>query len=163
MRWRPAYVALGSNLGDPVAQLRGALLRLGQLPQTRLVARSQLWRSQPFGPVAQPDFVNAAAGLLTRLEPAGLLAELQAIERAMGRTAPRVRWGPRLIDLDLVACGTGSLEQPGLSLPHPGVHERNFVLYPLAEFAPALWIAGRGRVSRLAADIGPGGLEPLGE
>jgi len=163
MRWRPAYVALGSNLGEPATQLRDALLRLGQLPQTRLLARSQLWRSPPFGPVAQPDFVNAAAGLLTRLEPAELLAELQSIERDMGRTGPRLRWGPRLIDLDLVACGAGTLEQPGLSLPHPGVHERNFVLYPLAEFAPALWIAGRGRVSRLAADIGPGGLEPLGE
>jgi 2-amino-4-hydroxy-6-hydroxymethyldihydropteridine diphosphokinase len=161
--WRPAYVALGANLGDPVAQLDDALGRLGALPGCRLVARSRLWRSAPLGPVAQADFVNAAAGLLTTLDARTLLGALKRVEREMGRAQPVQRWGPRVIDLDLLALGDDRLEEPGLALPHPGVHERNFVLYPLAEFAPDLWIPGRGRVWRLAAEVGAAGLQPLSE
>jgi 2-amino-4-hydroxy-6-hydroxymethyldihydropteridine diphosphokinase len=175
-RWTPAYIALGSNLGaEPSgpadrtdddlagarAQVNTALTGLAQLRDTRLVAHSRLYRSRPMGPQDQPDFVNAAAGLLTRLQPRALLDELQALERRMGRTPPSVRWGPRLIDLDLLLHGTARHEGADLTLPHPGLHERNFVLYPLAEIAPDLHIPGHGRVSALAHALGDGGLQIL--
>jgi len=160
-RWRPAYVALGSNLADPAAQVAAALGRLRGIPGTRLIARSRLWASRPLGPQDQPDFVNAVAGLLTQLGARELLGELQALERAMGRTSPVVRWGPRSIDLDLLAMGSDELFEPALRLPHPGVHERDFVLYPLAELAPELWIPGRGRVEALARRVANRGIVPL--
>lgn len=162
-RWVPAYVALGSNLHDPATQVGQGLCRLTKIPATRLVSRSGLWRSKPLGPQEQPDFVNAAAGLLTQLGPAELLAELKAIERFMGRAQPVVRWGPRLIDLDLVVYGDLESDTPGLTLPHPGAHLRNFVLGPLAEFAPDLLVPGRGRVRDLLAAVGRDGLVPLSE
>ena len=160
-RWRPAYVALGSNLADPAAQVAAALGRLPGIPGTRLIARSRLWASRPLGPQDQPDFVNAVAGLLTQLDARELLGELQALERAMGRTGPLVRWGPRSIDLDLLAMGSDELSEPAICLPHPGVHERDFVLYPLAELAPDLWIPGRGRVEALARRVANRGIVPL--
>lgn len=160
-RWRPAYVALGSNLADPAEQVTAALGRLPGIPGTRLIARSRLWASRPLGPQDQPDFVNAVAGLLTQLDARELLGELQALERAMGRTDPVVRWGPRSIDLDLLALGSDELSEPALCLPHPGVHERDFVLYPLAELAPELWIPGRGRVEALARRVANRGIVPL--
>lgn len=161
MTWRPAYVALGSNLSDPGRQVEVALGRLGELPETRLVLRSRLWRSAPMGPRDQPDFVNAVAGLLTLLKPGALLGELQALERRMGRTEPVVRWGPRLIDLDLLMVGEHCCDTPGLRLPHPGLPQRNFVLYPLAEIAPTLWVPDQGRVRTLLERIQGEGLEPL--
>jgi 2-amino-4-hydroxy-6-hydroxymethyldihydropteridine diphosphokinase len=160
-RWRPAYVALGSNLADPAAQVAAALGRLPGIPGTRLIARSRLWASRPLGPQDQPDFVNAVAGLLTQLDARELLGELQALERAMGRTGPVVRWGPRSIDLDLLAMGSDELSEPTICLPHPGVHERDFVLYPLAELAPELWIPGRGRVEALARRVANRGIVAL--
>ena len=160
-RWRPAYVALGSNLADPAAQVAAALGRLPGIPGTRLIARSRLWASRPMGPQDQPDFVNAVAGLLTQLDARELLGELQALERAMGKTGPVVRWGPRSIDLDLLAMGSDELSEPAICLPHPGVHERDFVLYPLAELAPELWIPGRGRVEALARRVANRGIVPL--
>jgi len=160
-RWRPAYVALGSNLADPAAQVAAALGRLPGIPGTRLIARSRLWASRPLGPQDQPDFVNAVAGLLTQLDARELLGELQALERAMGRTGPVVRWGPRSIDLDLLAMGSDELSEPAICLPHPGVHERDFVLYPLAELAPELWIPGRGRVEALARRVANRGIVAL--
>ena len=159
-RWVPAYVALGSNLNDPPARVAEALRRLGQIPDTRVVARSRLWHSRPLGPQDQPDFVNAAAGLLTRLKADALLAELEVIERAMGRARPPVRWGPRIIDLDLVVYDAIVSEDASLTLPHPGAHLRNFVLYPLAEFAPDLLIPGHGRVSELRQRVGGEGIWP---
>lgn len=160
-RWRPAYVALGSNLADPAEQVTAALGRLPGIPGTRLIARSRLWASRPLGPQDQPDFVNAVAGLLTQLDARELLGELQALERAMGRADPVVRWGPRSIDLDLLVLGSDELSGPALCLPHPGVHERDFVLYPLAELAPELWIPGRGRVEALARRVANRGIVPL--
>lgn len=162
-RWVPAYVALGSNLHDPATQVGQALCRLTQIPDTRLVARSRLWQSRPLGPQDQPDFVNAAAGLLTQLPPAELLVWLKGIERLMGRSRPPVRWGPRIIDLDLVGYDALECAEPGLTLPHPGAHLRNFVLHPLAEFAPELLIPGRGRVAALASVVGADGLRVLGD
>jgi len=161
-RWWPAYVAIGSNLGDPESRVREALERLAQLPTTLRLAQSRLWTSPPLGPQDQPDFVNAVAGLLTRLPPAGLLAGLKEIEAAMGKTPPAVRWGPRRIDLDLLAYAAQAVDAPGLRLPHPGLHQRDFVLYPLAEVAPQMWIPGRGRVATLAAEVGNRGAVALG-
>jgi 2-amino-4-hydroxy-6-hydroxymethyldihydropteridine diphosphokinase len=161
VRWIPAYVAVGSNLGDPEARVEEAFDRMSRIRDTRLVMRSLLYRTRPMGPQDQPEFVNAAAGLLTSLGPRELLNELQAIQQAMGREPPPVRWGPRIIDLDLLVHGSTTCDEPGLKLPHPGIHERNFVLYPLAAFAPELHIPGRGRVADLAGKVGAAGLEQL--
>jgi 2-amino-4-hydroxy-6-hydroxymethyldihydropteridine diphosphokinase len=161
--WQPAYVAIGSNLDDPVRQVRAAFEQLAALPDSLLVARSRLWVSPPMGPADQPDYVNAVAGLLTRLEARQLLEALKALEASMGRRAPTHRWGPRIIDFDLIALGNQQRNDPDLSLPHPGVHERDFVLYPLAEIAPALWIPGRGRVERLIRQVRDRGLAPMAQ
>jgi 2-amino-4-hydroxy-6-hydroxymethyldihydropteridine diphosphokinase len=160
-RWQPAYIGLGSNLADPRRQVLGALTHLGQLPRTRVVSTSRLYASRPFGPVAQPDFVNAAAGVLTQLEPGALLEAMRAIETAMGRPAERVRWGPRLIDLDLLCYARERRTDAALTLPHPGIVERNFVLYPLAEIAPELELPGLGRVAELAGRVTSDGLTLL--
>ena len=152
-RWVPAYVALGSNLDDPSAQVLGAFAALAELRGSRLVARSSLYRSPPLGPVAQPDFVNAVAGLLTTLSPAELLAELKHLEEQLGRAQPVVHWGPRRIDLDLLVHGSHRVTEPGLTVPHPGLAERAFVLGPLAEIAPDLEVPGVGRVRTLAARL----------
>ena len=159
--WQPAYIGVGSNLEDPRAQVLAALERLKQLPQTRFVSTSRLYRSRPFGPVVQPDFVNAAAGVLTQLDPPTLLKELKAIERAMGRPETHEHWGPRIIDLDLLAHGCERSSDQRLTLPHPGIVERNFVLYPLAEIAPDLDLPGLGRVADLAAVLTTEGLTVL--
>ena len=160
-RWQPAYVGVGSNLEDPRAQVLAAITRLGQLPRTRLVFSSKLYRSRPFGPVAQPDFVNAVAGILTQLEATAVLKELHAIESAMGRPGQHERWGPRIIDLDLLALGSERRKEPELTLPHPGIVERNFVLYPLSEIAPDLTLPGLGRVADLAAAVTAEGITRL--
>jgi len=159
--WQPAYIGVGSNLEDPRAQVLAAIARLGQLPRTRLVLVSKLYRSRPFGPVAQPDFINAVAGILTQLEPKALMGELHAIESAMGRPERHEHWGPRIIDLDLLALGSERREEPHLTLPHPGIVERNFVLYPLAEIAPDLQLPGLGRVADLAAAVSAEGITRL--
>jgi 2-amino-4-hydroxy-6-hydroxymethyldihydropteridine diphosphokinase len=159
--WQPAYIGVGSNLQDPRAQVLDCLARLGQLPQTRLVVTSRLYRSRPFGKADQPDFVNAAAGLLTQLDAMVLFRSLQAIEVAMGRPERHERWGPRIIDLDLLAYARERRSDPALTLPHPGIVERNFVLYPLAEIAPDLDVPGLGRVANLAAAVTAEGLTPL--
>jgi 2-amino-4-hydroxy-6-hydroxymethyldihydropteridine diphosphokinase len=112
------------------------------------------------GPQDQPEFVNAAAGLLTRLSARELLEELLAVEGAMGRRRQE-RWGPRVIDLDLVWMTGAAVDEPGLKVPHPGVSERNFVLYPLCDIAPALAIPGHGRVADLMSKAGEAGISVL--
>jgi 2-amino-4-hydroxy-6-hydroxymethyldihydropteridine diphosphokinase len=159
--WQPAYIGVGSNLNGPRQQVVAACARLAQLPRSRLVLTSRLYVSRPLGPVAQPDFVNAAAAILTQLAPGALLAELRAIETAMGRPTERVRWGPRVIDLDLLSYGRERCSDAALTLPHPGIVERNFVLYPLAEIAPDLDLPGLGRVAELAARVTSEGLALL--
>ena len=144
--WYPAYVGLGSNLQMPTRQIDTALELLGEMPKSRLVLASSLYRSAPFGGIEQPDFVNAAAALLTQLTPAELLAELQDIEFRQGRERTETRWGPRVLDLDLLAHGSSVIDEPGITIPHPGIGERNFVLLPLREIAPELVIPGLGRV-----------------
>lgn len=146
-----AYVALGSNLDDPVQQLERAFDALADLPGTSLIARSSLYRSAPFGPVAQPDFVNAVAKLQTSLGARALLGHLQAIESSQGRRR-EVPWGPRTLDLDLLVYGAEVIDEPRLTVPHPGIVERNFVLLPLKEIAPELVIPGTGRVADIPVD-----------
>jgi len=150
--WYPAYVGVGSNLDNPARQVEDALSLLDQLPETRLIKRSALYRSAPFGGVEQPAFVNAVAALLTTLEPLALLEQLKALERRQGREANGVRWGPRVLDLDLLVYSDRSVEEPRLLVPHPGIAGRNFVLLPLGEIAPQLVIPGLGRVSGIPVD-----------
>jgi 2-amino-4-hydroxy-6-hydroxymethyldihydropteridine diphosphokinase len=159
--WQPAYVGLGSNLAGPREQVLAACAALSQLPDSRVVLTSRLYGSRPFGPVAQPDFVNAAVGLLTQLNPEALLGALQEIERRMGRPQERQHWGPRVIDLDLLSYDRQRWRGPQLLLPHPGIVERNFVLYPLAEIAPDLDLPGLGRVAELKARLTAEGLSLL--
>ena len=147
----PAYVGLGSNLDDPGAQLNRALQALAGLPQTLLVAVSGRYRNPPMGPPDQPDFLNAVAGLLTRLSPEALLAALQGIEKDQGRRRDGPRWGARTLDLDLLAYGSVRLESDALTLPHPGICSRPFVLVPLAEVAPGLRLPDGQSVAALAA------------
>jgi 2-amino-4-hydroxy-6-hydroxymethyldihydropteridine diphosphokinase len=156
--WQPAYIGVGSNLNDPGAQLSQAFGKLAELPDTRLVLVSPIYRSRPFGPVKQPDYANAVVGLLTQLEPLVLLAGLQAIEGAQGRPKEHERWGPRVIDLDLLVYGQQRRADPELTVPHPGIVERNFVLYPLADIAPDLEIPGLGRVAELKGRVTSDGL-----
>ncbi len=159
--WTPAYIALGSNLDDPRAQIARGFAALETLPQSRLVARSRLYASKPFGTIAQPDFVNAAAGMLTRLSPRDLLHALKRLETELGRATPVERWGPRRIDFDLLAYADARVHETDLTIPHPGIPERNFVLYPLAEIAPDLLIPGMGVVRVLAARASAEGLQAL--
>lgn len=147
--WRPAYVGLGSNLHSPVGQLGSAFELLAAIPRTRLVGRSSLYRSAPFGGIEQPDFVNAAASLLTELTARSLLDELQRIEAQRGRDPGGARWGPRVLDLDLLVYAHEEINQPDLIIPHPGIAERNFVLLPLMEIAPGLVIPGLGPIASL--------------
>ncbi len=147
--WRPAYIGLGSNLQGPVAQLESAFDLLAAIPETRLIARSSLYRSAPFGGVEQPDFVNAAASMLTQLTARQLFAELKGIERRRGRDQGGVRWGPRVLDLDLLIYGAEHIDEPDLIVPHPGIADRNFVLLPLLDVAPGLVISDLGPISRI--------------
>jgi len=158
--WYPAYVGVGSNLDDPCAQVLHAFGKLAELSKTRVVLTSPIYISQPFGPVKQPDFANAVVGLLTQLEPLALLENLRKVEAALGRPEPekRQRWGPRVIDLDVLVYGRQRLNEPELTVPHPGIVERNFVLYPLADIAPDLEIPGLGRVTELKGRATPAGL-----
>lgn len=150
--YRPAYVGLGSNLQSPVGQLESAFELLATIPRTRLVERSSLYRSAPFGGIEQPDFVNAAASLLTRLDARSLLDALQGIEAQRGRERGGVRWGPRVLDLDLLVYAHEQIDDPDLIVPHPGIADRNFVLLPLMEIAPGLVIPGLGPVATLPVD-----------
>ncbi|RTL48479.1 MAG: 2-amino-4-hydroxy-6-hydroxymethyldihydropteridine diphosphokinase [Rhodocyclaceae bacterium] len=144
----PAYVALGANLDDPVATVIAALEALKNLSHSRLVATSSLYRTAPVGLKDQPDFINAVAALETELTPAALLEELFAIEARFGRRRS-VRNAPRTLDLDLLLHGNTRSDHPAITLPHPRMHERAFVLAPLAEIAPDLAIPGQGEVKQL--------------
>jgi 2-amino-4-hydroxy-6-hydroxymethyldihydropteridine diphosphokinase len=149
--WIPAYVGLGSNLEDPAEQVRRALEQLRGIDGLRFVSASPLYKNPPMGPQDQPDYVNAVAALLTLLTPQALLESLQALENSLGRVrTDGDRWGPRVIDLDLLVYGRTELSEPGLNLPHSGISERNFVLLPLCDIAPSLNVPGQGTVKMLA-------------
>ena len=159
--WQPAYVGLGSNLGDSRSFLRRAIEAIGSFPDTRLVLTSSHYRTVPFGPVEQGAFINAVAGVVTRQTPLDFLRSLRGLERQLGRAETRVRWGPREIDLDLLVHGDGTITTDELTLPHVGIPERDFVLYPLRDIAPQLHIPGMGRVAELAARVADRGIERL--
>jgi len=141
-----AYVALGSNLAQPEAQVNQAFDALARLPDSRLVARSSLYRSAPVGYADQPDFINAVAQIETRLAPHDLLQSLLGIEQEFGRVR-EFRNAPRTLDLDLLLYDDIHFHEPGLTLPHPRMHERAFVLLPLLEIDPHCVIPGRGSAS----------------
>jgi 2-amino-4-hydroxy-6-hydroxymethyldihydropteridine diphosphokinase len=152
------FVALGSNLDGPAQQLRTALNELARLPLTRLIAQSPLYVSDPMGPPDQPDYINAVAELDTALSAPDLLRELQALEHAHGRVRNGERWGPRVLDLDLLLFGQEQIHSDALTVPHPGIAERVFVLIPLHKIAPDLDVPGVGPVARLLAQVSPGQL-----
>lgn len=155
-----AFIALGSNLDDPAAHVARGIDDLGSVPRTVVKRVSSLYRSAPVGFRDQPDFINAVAQVATRLGPRPLLEALLEIERRHGRMRG-VPNGPRTLDLDLVLYGDLVLHEPGLTVPHPRMHERAFVIVPLAEIAPHRLVPGRGRVSRLLAQIDAGGVTRL--
>jgi 2-amino-4-hydroxy-6-hydroxymethyldihydropteridine diphosphokinase len=138
-----AYVGIGSNLQDPVAQVKGALAELERIPRTRLLKSSSLYRSKPVGYAGQPDFVNAVASLETALEPVELLIELQKIEKRHGRERS-FKDAPRSLDLDLLLYDDVVINISSLIVPHPRMHQRAFVLKPLLEIAPGIAIPGVG-------------------
>jgi 2-amino-4-hydroxy-6-hydroxymethyldihydropteridine diphosphokinase len=143
-----AWIGLGGNLGDAVATLHAALQDLDNLPQTRLVRASKLYRTPAWGVVEQPDFINAVALLDTRLPPRDLLDALLGIERAFGRERNgSERWGPRVLDLDLLLYDSAVIDEPGLRVPHPHLHERAFALLPLVEITPDAFIPGIARAA----------------
>ena len=141
-----ATIGLGANLNDPAAQVEYALAELGRLPGTRLLVRSSLYASAPVGYVDQPDFINAVAQVETALAPRTLLAALLDIEHRHGRERS-FRNAPRTLDLDLLLYGDAHFHEDGLTLPHPRMHERGFVLLPLLEIAPDAVIPGHGRAA----------------
>lgn len=132
-----AYIGLGSNLDNPMAQLQRAVDELRTLPDTRLTALSPWYRSAPMGPQDQPDYLNGVAQLSTSLSPPELLRQLQAIEQRHQRVRGR-HWGPRTLDLDILLFGDQHIDLPELQIPHPGIYLRNFVLLPLADIDPNL-------------------------
>lgn len=156
-----AYIGLGSNLADPKLQLMKAIDALRGLPESRLTAISRLYRSRPMGPADQPDYVNAVAMLDTRLEPYALLDALQAIENEQGRVRGPQRWGPRTLDLDLLLYGAEVISSERLQVPHPGIAERSFVLYPLADIAPELVLPDGRSLQQLLKACSAEGLEAV--
>jgi 2-amino-4-hydroxy-6-hydroxymethyldihydropteridine diphosphokinase len=141
-----AYVALGANLGDPAATIRAAFAALANLDGSRLLKTSSLYRTAPVGYADQPEFVNAAALLETELAPETLLDALLELEQRFGRIRAE-RNGPRTLDLDILLYNTLEIDLPRLTLPHPRLHLRAFVLQPLAEIAPLLALPGRGSIA----------------
>lgn len=155
-----AFIALGSNLENPQRQIAAGFAELAALPQTRVLRRSSLYRSAPVGYADQPDFINAVAGIETGMGPQELLAALLAIERRHGRVREFPN-APRTLDLDIALYGDLVLHEHGLTIPHPRMHERAFVMVPLAEIAPDCVVPGRGRVSELMAGIDAGSVRKV--
>lgn len=158
-----AFIGLGSNLENPVRQLRQALPALAALPGTRLIKVSSFYRSPPMGGAVhedQPDYINAVTWVETTLGPREMLQAMLQIEQQHGRVRRR-HWGPRTLDLDLLLYGQMRIIEPDLAVPHPGLHKRAFVLYPLYEIAPGLEIPGLGALQPLLARCEVGQLEKL--
>jgi 2-amino-4-hydroxy-6-hydroxymethyldihydropteridine diphosphokinase len=147
-----ACIGIGSNLNNPRQQVIDAIERLDELQSGHILRHSSLYQSAPFGPVSQDDFINAVAIIETVETPEGLLACLKEIERDAGRDPQAERWGPRVIDLDILLYGSETVDLPGLTIPHPGIAARNFVLLPLREIAPDLVIPGLGPLAATAID-----------
>ncbi len=146
---KQAWIGLGANLGRPKTTLNSALVALDRLPNIQVSAVSPAYWTPPWGVLEQPDFLNAVARLTTAMSAPDLLSRLLDIEAQLGRERGQQRWGPRMIDLDLLLIGDQVLDSPDLTLPHPRLHERAFVLLPLSDLAPDLEVPGRGCVEEL--------------
>lgn len=161
-----ACIGLGANLGQPQDAMRLAMQALGELPGTRVLAASRLYRTPAWGRLDQPDYINAAVVLQTGLEPQALLEHLLAIERNAGRKRgteiASMRWGPRVLDLDLLLYGDRTINEVGLRVPHPYLHERAFALVPLAEIAPDASFPGHGSVADALRHVDVSGVEAIG-
>jgi 2-amino-4-hydroxy-6-hydroxymethyldihydropteridine diphosphokinase len=159
--WVKAYIGLGSNLANPELQIKSARTAITQIAQVKELAFSSLYHSPPMGPQDQPDYVNAVMGVATELPPMELLRCLQRIENDQGRVRKDQRWGARTLDLDVLIYDDQVIELPDLIVPHPGLAERAFVLYPLHEIAPQLMVPGKGPVADLLAKCPINGLKRL--
>lgn len=154
------YIGMGSNLENPHQQVEDAFKELAQLPETTLVLRSSIYRSDPVGPQDQPDFINAVAAIDTALQPHALLDQLQSLEQRHRRVRER-HWGPRTLDLDLLCYGNETIDTERLTVPHAFMHERSFVLWPLAEIAPELQFPNGTKLSHLLVACPMGTLERI--
>lgn len=152
-----AFVGLGANLDNPLQQVRQALSELDAIARTRVLAASSLYRSVPVGYADQPDFINAVAAVATELSPRALLDAMLATEQQRGRVRTFLN-APRTLDLDVLLYGQMQMHEDGLTIPHPRMHERAFVLVPLAEIAPRCVIPGRGAVGELLRGIDAAGV-----
>ncbi|MFN7086942.1 MAG: 2-amino-4-hydroxy-6-hydroxymethyldihydropteridine diphosphokinase [Burkholderiales bacterium] len=162
MKQETAFIALGANLDHPERQIEAGIRELAALPRTRLVRKSSLYRSAPVGYLDQPDFVNAVVQIETGLEPRELLAALLAIEQRHGRVRDFAN-APRTLDLDIVLFGERVLHEEGLTIPHPRMHERAFVVVPLAEIAPDAPVPGRGTARELLCGVDAASVVRLAE
>ncbi len=153
-----AYIAVGSNLADPVAQAKAAIDALKTLPKSALIQASQLYSSSPMGPQDQPDYINAVVAIKTELTPFELLDCTQAIELEQGRVRKDERWGPRTLDLDIILYGNEVIDSERLVVPHYGMKEREFVLYPLVEIAPNLTLPDGTELTQLLTQVDRNGL-----
>lgn len=156
-----AYIGLGSNLDGPLRQVRRGIAVLHALPQVESLRASALYRTAPWGRLDQPPFINAVVEIETGLAPRPLLEALLEAERAAGRRRDGTRWGPRVLDLDVLLYDDACIDEPGLHLPHPRLHERAFVLLPLEELAPGLLVPRQGRVEQLLSGVDCAGCERL--
>ena len=156
-----AYIGLGSNLADPVAQIKSARAAIVSLADVQELAFSSLYHSLPMGPQDQPDYVNAVMCVATDLLPMDLLRCLQNIENDHGRVRKSERWGARTLDLDVLIYGDQEIDLPDLTVPHKGLDERSFVLYPLFEIAPKLVVPGKGSIADLVAKCPLSGLRRM--
>ena len=156
-----AYIGLGSNLADPAVQIKAARQEIAALANVQELAFSSLYQSPPMGPQNQPDYVNAVMAIVTTLPPLDLLRCLQKIEHDQGRIRTGERWGARTLDLDLLLYGDALIAMPDLIVPHAGLSERAFVLYPLSEIAPQLLVPGKGKLKDLLAQCPLAGLRRL--
>jgi len=156
-----AFIGLGSNLGDPVQNVRSGIAAIAEIPKCDVVMVSSLYSSAPMGLPAQPDYVNAVAKLNTTLSSEALLDELLLIERQHGRVRTGIRWSPRTLDLDILIFGDEVRNDDRLTIPHPGISERAFVLYPLQELEPNVRIAGQPALAELIKRHPPGSVRRL--
>lgn len=150
---KPVWLALGSNLADPLQQVQNALDALAAIPQTRVVAVSSFYRTPPYGPQDQPDYLNAVVELATALQPDALLDHTQHVEQEQGRVRKDHRWGPRTLDLDILLFDRQTLASDRLTVPHYDMHNRAFMLVPLLEIAPAITLPNGTPVASLLAPL----------
>jgi len=156
-----AWLGLGSNLQQPVAQLREAIERLDSLSNVEVTRESSFYRTPPWGDEQQDDFINCVVQIKTSLDPVALLGKLHSVENAMGRRRSERRWGPRIIDIDLLLFGELQYHSDELEVPHPRMHERAFVLVPLAELEAGLAIPGRGTIEKFLQQLDCSGISQL--